>query len=260
MKRVAFALSPAVKVVICRPAAALVALSALLGGAPAWASHPLLTEDTGVLGKGVREFELHGERSRSPGARATEAVVKLGYGLAEMLDVEVELPYTRVVADGSVTRGRGDVGLGTKWRFYDKGALNMALKPELLLPTGRDELGLGAGRARWGVNLAAAYELGRFELLAHLGYLHNRNSLGERRSLAHQSMAVLFEATEKLRLVVDLARDTSADPREHAHAREAMLGATYAVSDAVDVGLGFRKALNDAADERGVRAGIKLRW
>lgn len=38
-----------------------------------------------------------------------------------------------------------------------------------------------------------------------------------------------------------------------------MLGATYAVSDAVDVGLGFRRALNDAADER-VRAGLKLRW
>lgn len=233
---------------------------AALDASVVWASHPLLTEDTGVLGKGGYELEVHGERTRAAGERSTEAVVKLGHGLAETLDVELELPYTRTVAGGSVTSGRGDAGLGAKWRFFEKDAFSMALKSELLLPTGRDELGLGAGRARWGVNLAAAYELGRFELLAHLGYLHNRNTLGERRSLAHQSVAVLFGATEKLKVVIDLARDTNADPQTRAHAREAMLGAIYAASDAVELGLGFRKALNDAADERGVRAGIKLRW
>jgi hypothetical protein len=238
----------------------LVAFALLSTAFSAHASHPLLTEDTGVLGRGMHELELHGERSRAAGVRAAEAVAKLGYGLAETLDVEVELPYVRTTAGGSVTRGRGDAGLGAKWRFFEKDAFSMALKSELLLPTGRDELGLGAGRARWGVKLAAAYELGRFELLAHLGYLHNRNTLGERRSLAHQSVAVRFGATERLRLVIDLARDTNTDPQTRAHAREAMLGATYAASDAVGLGLGFRKALNDAADERGVRAGIKLRW
>lgn len=156
-----------------------VVVVATLHASVVWASHPLLTEDTGVPGRGVYEFELHGERVRAPGVRGIEAVAKLGHGLAETLDVEVELPYTRVVADGSETAGRGDVGLGAKWRFYDNGAFSAALKPELLLPTGRDELGLGAGRARWGVNLAASYEIGRFELLAH------------------QSIAVLFGGRAK---------------------------------------------------------------
>ena len=220
------------------PVVAVVVLDASV----AWASHPLLTGDTGVLGKGGYELGVHGERTRAAGDRSTEAVLKLGHGLGETLDVEVELPYMRTVAGGSATSGRGDAGLGAKWRFFENDAFSMALKPALLLPTGRDELGLGAGRARWGLNLAAAYELGRFELLAH------------------QSVAVRFGATEKLRLVADLARDTSADPQTQAHAREAMLGAVYAPSDAIDLGLGFRKVLNDAADERGVRAGIKLRW
>ena len=156
-----------------------VVVVATLHASVVWASHPLLTEDTGVPGRGVYEFELHGERVRAPGVRGIKAVAKLGHGLAETLDVEVELPYTRVVADGSETAGRGDVGLGAKWRFYDNGAFSAALKPELLLPTGRDELGLGAGRARWGVNLAASYEIGRFELLAH------------------QSIAVLFGGRAK---------------------------------------------------------------
>ena len=195
-----------------------VVVVATLHASVVWASHPLLTEDTGVPGRGVYEFELHGERVRAPGVRGIEAVAKLGHGLAETLDVEVELPYTRVVADGSETAGRGDVGLGAKWRFYDNGAFSAALKPELLLPTGRDELGLGAGRAR----------LGR----------------------------------EPRRVIRDWALRAARAPVHRGAfrgAREAMLGATYAVSDAVDVGLGFRRALNDAADER-VRAGLKLRW
>lgn len=261
MKRVAFALSPAVKVVICRPAAALVALCALLGGAPAWASHPLLTEDTGVLGKGVREFELHGERSRGDGSRGTEALVKLGYGVGATLDAEVELPYAREVdADGTVRSGRGDAGVAVKWRFYESRGFSLAVKPGLLLPTGRDENGLGAGRTRWSANFAAAYELGRVELIAHLGYTDNRNRIGEIRSLRHQSIAVRFEATEKLRLVVDVARDSSPDPASRGYAREVVYGGAYALSDDVDLGLGFKKGLNDRADDRGLRAGVKLRW
>lgn len=238
----------------------LVAFALLSTAFSAHASHPLLTEDTGVLGRGVHELELHGERSRAAGVRAAEVVAKFGYGLADTLDVDVELPYVRTTAGGSATRGRGDAGLGAKWRFFENDAFSMALKSELLLPTGRDELGLGAGRARWGVKLAAAYELGRLELLAHLGYLHNRNTLGERRSLAHQSIALLYAATWKLRLVADLARDTDPGSASGAHAREAMYGAIYAVSESVDLGLGVRKGLNDAAADRGVRGGIKLRW
>ena len=261
MKRVAFALSPAVKVVISRPAAAFVALFPLLAGAPAWASHPLLTEDAGVLGKGVREFELHGERSRGDGSRSSEVLVKLGYGVGATLDAEVELPYAREVdADGTVTSGRGDAGVAVKWRFYESQGLRLAVKPGLLLPTGRDESGLGAGRTRWSANFAAAYELGRVELIAHLGYTDNRNRIDELRSLRHQSIAVRFEATQKLRLVVDVARDSSPDPASPGYAREIVYGGTYALSDDIDLGLGFKKGLNDRADDRGLRAGVKLRW
>lgn len=224
------------------------------------ASHPLLTEDTGVLAKGERELELHGERTRSTGTRGTELAGKLGYGLTESLSLELELPYARTVAAGVVTQGRGDAALAAKWRFLDRGRWSAVLKPEVLMPTGRHELGLGAGRTRWGINAAAGYELGRFALLAHLGYLQNRNRVGERGSIAHQSAAVLFEVTERLRLVADVARETGTDPQASAHVREAVFGATYAVTDRVDFGVGLRKVLNDAEDERGMRAGIKLRW
>jgi hypothetical protein len=41
----------------------------LLIAFPAWAGHPLITQDTNVLGKAVWELELHGARARRRGGR-----------------------------------------------------------------------------------------------------------------------------------------------------------------------------------------------
>jgi hypothetical protein len=237
---------------------------ALSLSAPSWASHPLLTEDTGVLGKGRWEFELHGERARDREAgvtlRRSDAAAKLGYGAAEKLDVEVELPYVREASNGDVARGRGDATLALKWRFHESEGFSLAFKPDLLLPTGRDDVGLGAGRVRWAANLAASYERGKFELLGHLGYTHNRNRIGERTSLWHASAALLYAVTEKLKLLADYGRDSSPDATGSAPSREFVVGSTYAVSERMDLGVGIKKGLSDAAHDRSVRAGIKIRW
>lgn len=230
---------------------------------PAWASHPLLTDDTNVLGKGVWEFELHGEgarRNRSDGtSETTEVLAKLGYGVAPTLDVEVELPYVREVVDGEVISGRADTAVAAKWRFYDADGVSMAVKPGLLLPTGRDEVGLGAGRVRWGASLLAAYEVSAIEFLGHVAYVHNRNDIGERVDLWHLSAALRWSASERLKLVVDVARESSPDPTTRP-VDELVFGFTYAPRPDIDIGFGLKYGLNDVADDRGVRAGIKLRW
>src|SRR5687768_8564108 len=163
---------------------------------PAWASHPLISEDTGTLGKGKWELELHGEhahdREVDVTTHSTVGILKLGRGVAENLDVEIELRYQRESSEDTVIKGAGDASLAAKWRFYDSGALSLVLKPELVLPTGREDVGLGAGQTRWGVIVAAAYEMARMEFIANLGYLHNRNDLGERESLSAQSIALRF--------------------------------------------------------------------
>lgn len=235
-----------------------------LATAPAYANHPLITEDTGVLGKGTWQLELHGERTRDNEGGATtrgwDTSAVLGYGITEKTDLQLELPYLREVTDGDVTEGRGDAALSLKWRFFEKDGLSFVFKPDLLLPTGRDELGLGAGRVRWAANFVAAYELGRVELLGHVGYTHNRNRIGERDSLRHASVAARWSATDKVKLIVDIGRDSNPDPAARAAPREIVLGATYEISKDIDLGFGLKKALNDEADDRAILAGIKLRW
>ena len=232
--------------------------------APVWADHPMLTEDTGVLDKGEWELELHAQRARERegGAttRSSEVTAKLARGIADKVEAEVELPYLREVTDGDVAAGRGDASVSLKWRFHERDGVSMALKPTLLLPIGRDELGLGAGRARVGASMAAAYELGKVELLGHLGYTHNRNRIGERVELWHVSAAVRYAAMQKLKLVADVGQDSNPDPSGSAPARELVLGAIYELRENIELGLGFKHGLNDEADDRALRAGIKIRW
>lgn len=226
---------------------ALLALSSTL----AFADHPLITEDTGVLGKGLRQVELHGEHARDQegiAKRSSEVSMVLSYGVAEEADLQLELPYAREVTDGEVVKGRGDASLALKWRFLDREALSMVLKPELV------------SGGRWALNYAVAYEFGRLEAVVHLGHARNRNRIGERKSLSHRSIALLWSASEKWRLVLDLGLDSSPDPAARTHERQLAFGVSHALSRGIEVGAGAKKGLNDEADDRALLAGVRVRW
>ena len=210
-----------------------------LAAPAALADHPLITEDTGVLGKGRWQLELHGEQARDQGRRRTEGSVVLGYGIADKADLQLELPYVR-------HEGAGDLSLALKWRFYEREPFSVVVKPVV-------------SRDRWGSALAAAYELRDFELIGHVGYLRNRVD-GERESLWHTSVALLWSATKKLKLVLDMGRDTNPDRSSAASIRELVLGATYALTEDIDLGFGVKWGRSEPADDRTALLGIKLRW
>ncbi len=230
----------------------------------AFANHPLITEDTQILDKGLRQIEIHGGRARDSQAgvarRTTDVSGVLSYSVAGETELQLELPYMREVTNGAVVEGRGDAALALKWRFLDRTSLSMIVKPELRLPTGRDDLGIGAGRARWALNLAGAYDFGRLETIAHVGYLRNLNRIGERKVLWHRSVALLWSATERLRLVLDFGVDSRPESGARTHERQLAYGLTYALREHVDLGLGIKKGLNAEADDRTLLAGVKFRW
>lgn len=188
--------------------------------------------------------------------RRSDVSAKIGYGIAGNADLELELPYVREVTDGAVAQGRGDASLSVKWRFHESAWCSSPICCSRAAATSSAWAQAGcAGRPTSG-----AYEAGKLELLAHLGYTHNRNRLGERRSLWHASAAALYSLTDKLRLLADYGRDSEPDPAAGSHGREWVVGATYALSERIDLGVGVKNGLNDAADDRSLRAGVKLRW
>lgn len=231
-------------------------LIALMACGAAHADHPLVTEDTGVLGAGRWQVELHGQRAEDGDQVRKHASATLARGVTERLDLQVDLPWGELRQESGIE----DVSLAAKWRFYERGGFSAMLKPELLLPTGRDEAGLGAGRAGWKAGIAAAQEWRSFELIAHARYTANRNRVGEREALRHTSVALLWSASERLRLLLDYGRETSADAGDSEPARSLVYGALYALSDDADLGLGYEQGRSAPAQARVLRAGVKLRW
>jgi hypothetical protein len=174
-------------------------LMLVLGWTAAQASHPLLTEDTGVLGAGVWQLELHGEAIR---AERDHAAAVLAYGVAASADLQLEAPRD------------GDATLSLKWRFYEAGPLRLVLKPDVT-------------DSGWGANFVAGYELGAVELLGHLGYAR-----ADGESSRHTSAAILVSALANLKLALDFARDTNPERDTR------VLGLIYALARDIDLGFG----------------------
>ena len=229
-------------------------LLAFASGA-AFAAHPLNTEDTDTQGKGGWQLELNGERNKDEGVRGAQASAVLSYGAAETVDLQFGVPWQ----DTGTERGVGDVIAAAKWRFWESGAMSAAARAGVSAPTGDEARGLGTGRTTWAAVLIGQYEGERWIFLGHLGYRRNRNSVGDRESLAEISGAVLYKVAQALKLALDANRSTNPDPASDQALRQAVIGAIYSPSKDLDLDVGFRRG-NDAAIDRAVMAGVTLRW
>lgn len=228
------------------------------------AAHPLITEDTGTQGKGRWQLEANAESTRDGSAgirsRGLQPAATLSYGVVENADLQMTQSWLREKAAGVVVQGIRDTAIDLKWRFFEKDSLSLGLKPGVTLPVGDEQKGLGAGRSGWGTLLILSYEPGPFALHMHAGYKRNRNTLGERESLAHLSGALAWKVVANVRLVADYARVSNPDPAGGAAERYAVLGAIWAVTPDFDLDLGWKTGHGGATLDRALLLGMALRW
>lgn len=248
-------------------AIAAVMLSASFG-LPAGAAHPLLTEDTGTQGLGHYQLELMMDKTRDHphGAKVRELLTTpvLSYGLREDADLQFGLPHVRQhmhdAAGRHASQGPLDASVDLKWRFYEREALSLGIKPGLTLPTGDKGRGFGTGRATWGVLGILSYEPGPLSLHAHIGFRRNNNAADQRTSLRHLSAAVTYQATEQLKLVADLSADTNPDRADRGSVRYRILGFIYSPRPWLDVDVGLKHGHGRAAADRAFLIGMAVRW
>ncbi len=251
-----------------RVAAALCGVALLAGMPPARAAHPLLTEDTGTQGEGNFQLELMVDKTRdhAPGIKVRElqTAAVLSYGLRENLDLQLGQPWLRQHASDALGRqhdsGRLDSSLDLKWRFFERDALSLAVKPGITLPTGDEDRGFGGGRVAWGSLFVLSYAPGPWALHSHLGYRRNNNGVGERRDLWHASVAATYQATERLRLVADLSADTDPARGSRGTLRYRILGLIWSPVPALDIDAGIKHGHGEAATDHAVLFGLTFRW
>lgn len=233
-----------------------------------FALHPLVTEDTGVQGKGKTEIELGTEYSREAEDGQTQKTssmtTTISYGLNDSMDLILGIPYqnirTKTTGSTSDEDGIADTLLELKWRFYEKDGLSLALKPSITLPTGNKRRGLGNGRTTYGLYFITTKEIEPLTLQFNLQYKRNENRLNNQIDLWHVSLASEIKLVEGLRFVANVGMDRNTNKASNVDPAFLLGGLVYSISKDIDIDIGYRHGLNKPAADYSVLAGITWRF
>ncbi|WP_417067968.1 transporter [Niveibacterium terrae] len=239
---------------------------ALLFSSPAFAAHPLTSDDAGVLGAGQWQLEANTDRAvaREAGAVGLAVNATLTRGMTDAVDLAINLSWCHSQADaapGGSQRGLGDASLALKWRVLERGGLSLGVKPWLVLPTGRSDKGFGAERVQAGVLGILGFAADETHVyLGNVGYLRANNGTGGRRDIWNASAAALIASGVRLRFVAETGAHRNPDSAKGKNPVFANVGAIYSPSEKLDLDFGYRRGLNDAEAKYSAGAGLTLRW
>lgn len=227
---------------------------------PAMAAHPLVTDDTGTQDTGNHQLELNTDRFRDNGVRSRVAAVTYTYGVSPSLDLFANLPYGL-----SNPSGISDVSVGGKWRFWEQDKTSIAIKPELLLPSGKVDRELGTGRAGALTTLLLTHDAEPWTFHANVGFQVNRYRDGprdeaSRRTIWRASVAAAYPVNEKAVLVFDAGAARNPERASRANPAFALVGVIYSPTPDADVDIGVKVGLNSAEMNRQVGAGLTIRF
>ena len=238
------------------------------------AAHPLITDDTGVQGKGKMQFELNGEfasdrETDAAGveivARDAEVAAAFAYGITDSIDGVMGLPYAwSELHDSASThesaKGISDMSVEVKWRFFEKEGLSLGLKPGMSIPTGDDEKGLGTGKYGFSAYFNATYEAEPWAFHANLGYIRNNNKVDERENLSHASLASELAIVKNLKAVVNVGIDRNPDRTADKDPVFLLGGLIYALSEDFEIDAGIKKGVTDPETDTTALAGMTARF
>ena len=240
------------------------------------AMHPLITDDTGTQGKGAVLVESNVNYMKNNEFRSTAVPLALTAGINEIMDAGVEIPYLVLrpsAATGQPESGLSDVNIKFKHRFYerekkegehDQSERSLAYQIAFSQPTGREELGLGAGVARWSARLLGTTEGESTEISANLGYDSSGKALRRGNfsfdNAVSLSVAVEYEKTEPWEPVLELAvvRIKTGDGYERL--ATALAGIIYEPSERFYVDAGVRFGLNERSEDYALLAGFGYKF
>lgn len=244
-----------------------------LASSVAWGSHPLITDDAETQGKGNFQVEVNGQydfdketvdgvTAESTGA---EVMTILSYGLTDNTDLVLSLPYqwAKVKEDGVTVydeKGISDTTVEVKWRFFDKDGLLLALKPGVILPTGNESRGLGAGRVGYQAFLIGTKMAEPWEFHANLGYIGNENKVDEEKSIWHASLAAEYELFKNLELAANIGIERNRDKTRNGNPAFLLGGIEYEVAESMSLGLGVKYGLTAAETDWSFLAGMAFRF
>jgi len=258
-----------------------IALSlALLTASSALAGPPLITDDTGTVDVGKVEIELNGsspyDKEITAGVttkhNTMDTEMKVTTGLYKNLGISMAIPYTisaRVEENGQLASkadGFGDMTLEIKYAFAELAGISFAIKPSIIMPTGKYSAGLSEGHWQFGGTLIATREFadGTYALHANLGYEHHDYRTAELRENTRSdiwsgSVAGEMKMAKGLFAVAEFVLATTADKSTRQLSVCALAGARYEIDSHLDINAGVKFGLTRPEDDLTALYGIVLK-
>jgi len=159
-----------------------VLLAAGLSNAPVWAHDPIFAIGPHVLFKGGIEISPDIHFAEAGDRSATETALNITYGITGDWAAGIELPYANRDAGALNTKGRGDIKLFTKYRFWRNDSLGVQESAAILLKVKLDTAdnegspALGTGTTDTILGLTYGYEGRRWYRWASVRYRLNGTS------------------------------------------------------------------------------------
>jgi hypothetical protein len=224
--------------------------------APAFAAHPLQTEDTGTQGTGNVEIENGLSWTRADGSTVFVYQPQLSFGATPALDLIVQPSWVRQ-ADA---RGWGDTNLDVKWRFFAAAPWSFGVRAGAALATGETGLGLPHGTASPHGTLIATYDEAPWTFHANLGLQRNPAATGERRYQQRVSGAVMWAANEHLIWTADASLRADPDPNRRTWPATLLGGVIYSVNPGLDLDVGYQGSAGAKPQARQWLMGLTYRF
>jgi hypothetical protein len=244
--------------------------------AVARAMHPLITDDTGTQGKGAVLVESNINYLKHGEFKSTTVPLAFTAGINETMDAGVEIPYLFLrpsAATGRPESGLSDVNFKFKHRFYEQekkdgeheqSGRSLAYQVAYSQPTGREELGLGAGTARWSARLLGTTEWESTEFSANLGYDSSGKALRHANfsfdNAVSLSVTAKYERQKPWEPVAELAVIRTKVTEGFERIVTALVGIVYEPSERFYVDAGVRVGLNEQSEDYALLAGFGYKF
>jgi len=242
---------------------------ALFAPASSWASHPLITDDAGTVGKGHFQLEVNGQYDHDEEHRITttggQAATIITYGIIDSLDLVVTTPYLwrdeKSPSSKTSENGVGDANVDVKFRIFEKDGLSFAVKPGLSLPTGDDDKGLGTGKWGYHFYLIGTKETGPWTFISNLGYIRNETSLDtDERNIWHVSVATIYALNDQWKICADVVAERNTNKDGENDPVSAVAGVIYSPTKNIDLDLGVKRGITSSATDWSLLAGTTFKF
>ncbi len=242
----------------------------------------LATDGAGTVEPEKVEIELNGSYSydksvNSSGVQArndsSDGDVTVTAGVVKGMDISVTLPYTfscRETENNVLTNkaeGLNDLAITLKYQFFEHEGYSIAVKPGLILPTGKESQGLSDGKTGFSASLIVTKELseGTYAVHANAGYeRHNYRDGGKvvfsRSDIFSLSLAGEAEVSERLKLQAEWGITTNSDNTCNTTLAFVTAGGTYEYTKSFEMYAGAKFGISSSEVDVTALFGLKLKF